>query len=194
MENRDEMPLTLELNERFIFENFVVGSGNRLAVAAAQDFVEAGGDGRNILFIQGDCASGKTHLAHATANRLISKDRNARIAVMTGESFVSDIVNAWKTRSFGVFRQKYQSLDLLVIDDIDSFNGRARTQEEMINILDSLDSQQGKFIATSSASIDELAGGFMTKLLSRLGGGLTVKLNTSMELQIEIAKQKELVS
>ena len=197
MENLEEVSAespTPQLNERLMFENFVVGDGNQLAYSAAHAFAEAADDERNVLFIHGDCATGKTHLAHATANRLISKARNARIAVLTGESFVSDVVNAFRTKSFGVFRQKYQSLDLLVIDDIDCFNGKARTQEEMINILDGLALRNRKFLATSSTSLAELSGGFMTKLLSRLGGGLTVKLNTSMELQIEIAKQKELVS
>lgn len=193
MENLEEVSAespTPQLNERLMFENFVVGDGNQLAYSAAHAFAEAADDERNVLFIHGDCATGKTHLAHATANRLISNDRNAGIAVLTGESFVSDVVHAYRTRSFGTFRQKYQSLDLLVIDDIDCFTGKARTQEEMINILDSLALRKRKFLATSSIPLDELSSGFMSKLLSLLGGGLSVKLSPSTELLIEIAKQK----
>ncbi len=192
MEVRDEMQAefsNLELNGNLSFECFVLGMENQQAFFAAKEFVEAVNVEQNVLFIHGEHGVGKTHLAHATANLLKSIARDAKICVMSGKSFVSDVVRAYRSKSFEKFRKEYRSLDLLVIDDIDCLDNKARTQEELIHILDGLHLQNTKFLATSSFPLGEFSG-FENRLLSRLHGGLAVKMGSSAELLLEIAKRR----
>ena len=130
--NNNGAPLH-RVNPAFTFTTFVGGKANQLARAAALQVADNPGEGYNPLFIYGPTGLGKTHLAQAIGNVVISKNPNAKIRYIHAEQFVTDVVKAYQHKAFDSFKRSYHSLDLLLIDDIQFLGGKSRTQEEFLS-------------------------------------------------------------
>ena len=165
----------MQRDSKLRFDNFVVGSANRLAVAAAHAVVDAPGAVYNPLFIYGGVGLGKTHLMNAVGNALLADNPNARILYLHAEQFISDVVKNYQRKTFDELKAKYHSLDMLLIDDVQFFAGKDRTQEEFFNAFEALLAKRGHIIMTSDTypkglvDIDE-------RLTSRFDSGLTVAI------------------
>ncbi|VEB32213.1 chromosome replication initiator DnaA [Legionella sainthelensi] len=118
------------LNKKFVFESFVEGNSNQLARAASMQVAERPGDAYNPLFIYGGVGLGKTHLMHAIGNSILKNNPDAKILYLHSERFVADMVKAIQTNSINEFKRFYRSLNALLIDDIQFFAGKDRSQEE----------------------------------------------------------------
>jgi len=129
----DEPAFRHRLNTALTFETLVEGSANRMARAAAMHVASAPGQLYNPLFIYGGVGLGKTHLMHAIGNKLLLDKPDAKVLYIHAEQFVSDVVKAYQRKTFDEFKQFYHSLDLLLIDDVQFFANKDRTQEEFFN-------------------------------------------------------------
>jgi chromosomal replication initiator protein len=163
------------LNAESTFETFVVGKSNQLAKAAAQQVGENPGRAYNPLFIYGGVGLGKTHLMHAVGHAIKARDPGARIAYIHSERFVSDMVKALQHNSMNEFKTAYRSLDALLIDDIQFFAGKERSQEEFFHTFNALLEGQQQVILTCDRYPKEVAG-LEERLKSRFGWGLTVAI------------------
>jgi chromosomal replication initiator protein len=163
------------INAEFTFDSFVEGKSNQLAKAAA--FQVAGNPGRayNPLFIYGGVGLGKTHLMHAVANRLKERNGEARLAYVHSERFVGDMVRALQHNTINDFKAAYRSLDCLMIDDIQFFAGKDRSQEEFFHTFNALLESQQQVILTCDRYPKEVDG-LEERLKSRFGWGLTVAI------------------
>ena len=163
------------LNADSTFENFVVGKSNQLAKAAAQQVGENPGKAYNPLFIYGGVGLGKTHLMHAVGHAIKSRNPQARIAYVHSERFVGDMVKALQHNSMNEFKTAYRSLDALLIDDIQFFAGKERSQEEFFHTFNALLEGQQQVILTCDRYPKEVEG-LEERLKSRFGWGLTVAI------------------
>jgi chromosomal replication initiator protein len=163
------------INPDFTFENFVEGKSNQLARAAAVQVAENPGRAYNPLFIYGGVGLGKTHLMHAVGNTLRQRNPAARVAYVHSERFVSDMVRALQHNSIAEFKQTYRTLDALLIDDIQFFAGKDRSQEEFFHTFNTLLEGQQQVILTCDRYPKEVAG-LEERLKSRFGWGLTVAI------------------
>ena len=163
------------VNPEFTFESFVEGKSNQLARAAAIQVAENPGKAYNPLFIYGGVGLGKTHLMHAVGNLLRQKNPEARIAYVHSERFVGDMVRALQHNTIAEFKQAYRSLDALMIDDIQFFAGKDRSQEEFFHTFNALLEGQQQVILTCDRYPKEVAG-LEERLKSRFGWGLTVAI------------------
>ena len=136
------------LNPQFIFESFVTGKANQLACAAAMQVAENPGKAYNPLFIYGGVGLGKTHLIHAIGNHLKQIQPDAKIKYLHAERYVSDVVKAYENKAFDAFKKNYHSLDLLLIDDIQFFSKKNRTQEEFFYAFNALIENKKQIIIT----------------------------------------------
>ena len=161
------------LNPAFTFDSFVVGKSNQLAKAAAQQIGENPGKAYNPLFIYGGVGLGKTHLMQAVGHAILRGNPNARIAYVHSERFVSDMVTALKHNTMNDFKAAYRSLDALLIDDIQFFAGKDRSQEEFFHTFNALLEGQKQIILTCDRYPKEVSG-LEERLKSRFGWGLTV--------------------
>lgn len=161
------------LNASFTFDNFVVGKSNQLAKAAAQQTGENPGKAYNPLFIYGGVGLGKTHLMQAVGHAILRGNPAARIAYVHSERFVSDMVTALKNNTMNDFKTAYRSLDALLIDDIQFFAGKDRSQEEFFHTFNALLEGQKQIILTCDRYPKEVDG-LEERLKSRFGWGLTV--------------------
>jgi chromosomal replication initiator protein len=180
------------LNPDFTFESFVEGKSNQLARAAAQQVAENPGTAYNPLFIYGGVGLGKTHLMHAVGNRMLAKNPNARIAYIHSERFVNDMVKALQQNTINDFKRLYRSVDALLIDDIQFFVGKDRSQEEFFHTFNALLEGQRQVILTCDRYPKEVEG-LEDRLKSRFGWGLTVaveppELETSVAILIKKAE------
>ena len=173
------------LNPDFTFANFVEGKSNQLARAAAQQVAENPGRGYNPLFIYGGVGLGKTHLMHAVGNSIRARLPNARIAYVHSERFVGDMVKALQHNSINEFKNAYRSLDALLIDDIQFFAGKDRSQEEFFHTFNALFEAQQQIILTCDRYPKEVDG-LEERLKSRFGWGLTVSVEPP-ELETSVA-------
>ena len=123
------------LNSDWTFDTFVLGKANQLARAAAQQICDNPGLGYNPFFLYGGVGLGKTHLIHAIGNHILNRDSSTSVRYIHAESYVSDVVRAYQSKSFEEFKKSYHSLDILLIDDIQFFSGKSRTQEEFFTHL-----------------------------------------------------------
>jgi chromosomal replication initiator protein len=161
------------LNPGFTFDAFVVGKSNQLAKAAAQQTGENPGGAYNPLFIYGGVGLGKTHLMQAVGHAIQARNPDARIAYIYSERFVSDMVTALKHNTMNAFKAAYRSLDALLIDDIQFFAGKERSQEEFFHTFNALLEGQKQIVLTCDKSSKEIDG-LEERLKSRFGSGLTV--------------------
>ena len=163
------------LNEDFTFTNFVQGKSNQLARAAAIQVAENPGRAYNPLFIYGGVGLGKTHLMHAVGNHIRAHNKDARIAYVHSERFVGDMVRALQHNTINEFKTAYRSLDALLIDDIQFFAGKERSQEEFFHTFNALLEGQQQVILTCDRYPKEVVG-LEERLKSRFGWGLTVAI------------------
>jgi chromosomal replication initiator protein len=178
------------LNQEWSFESFVPGKANQLARAAALQVADNPGRGYNPLFLYGGVGLGKSHLIHAVGNSLSQKNPNARIRYIHAEAYVSDVVKAYQRKSFDEFKRYYHSLDLLLIDDIQFFAGKQRTQEEFFYAFEALIAAQKQIIITSDTYPSEL-GEINPRLVTRFASGLTVAIEPpELEMRVAILMKK----
>lgn len=178
------------LNRDWTFETFVPGKANQLARAAALQVAENPGKGYNPLFLYGGVGLGKSHLIHAVGNSLSQHNQTARVRYIHAEAYVSDVVKAYQRKSFDEFKRYYHSLDLLLIDDIQFFAGKQRTQEEFFYAFEALIAAQKQIIITSDTYPTEL-GEINPRLLTRFSSGLTVAIEPpELEMRVAILMRK----
>lgn len=173
------------LNLDYKFENFVQGKSNQLAVAAASQVALNPGDSYNPLFIYGGVGLGKTHLMHAVGNLIITNNPNAKVMYLHSERYVADMVKALQTNTMEEFKRFYRSLDALLIDDIQFFAGKDRSQEEFFHTFNALLEGKQQMILTCDRYPKEL-NGLEERLKSRFGWGLTVAIEPP-ELETRVA-------
>lgn len=176
---------TSGLNPLFTFASFVPGKANQLARAAALQVAENPGTAYNPLFVYGGVGLGKTHLIQAIGNLVYEQNRNAKISYIHAERYVSDVVRAYQHKSFNDFKRYYHSLDLLLIDDIQFFAGKSRTQEEFFYAFNALTEAHKQVIITCDTYPREMQG-IEDRLISRFGWGLTVAIEPP-ELEMRVA-------
>lgn len=188
-----EHSLKSNLNGAFTFDSFVEGKSNQLALAAAQQVAENPGGSYNPLFIYGGVGLGKTHLMHAVGNALRERKPDAKIVYLHSERFVADMVKALQLKAIDEFKQFYRSVDALLIDDIQFFAGKDRSQEEFFHTYNALLERGQQMILTCDRYPKEIDG-VEERLKSRFGWGLTVaveppELETRVAILINKAEQ-----
>ncbi len=180
------------LNNEFRFDNFIEGKSNQLALAAARQIAENPGGSYNPLFIYGGVGLGKTHLMHAVGNALKVSKPDAKIVYLHSERFVADMVKALQLNAINDFKRFYRSVDALLIDDIQFFAGKERSQEEFFHTFNALLEGDHQMILTCDRYPKEIDG-LEERLKSRFGWGLTVaveppELETRVAILIEKAQ------
>lgn len=179
-----------KLNPNLTFENFVIGKANQLAFAAATQVAELPGVSYNPLFVYGGVGLGKTHLLQAIGNQIKLNNSQAKICYMHAERYVADVVRAYQTNKFEEFKQFYHSLDILLIDDIQFFAGKAKTQEEFFYAFNTLVDSHKQVILTSDTFPKEIVG-LESRLVSRFGWGLTIAIEPpELEMRVAILVKK----
>ena len=173
------------LNTALTFESLVEGSANRMARAAAMHVAGMPGHLYNPLFIYGGVGLGKTHLMHAVGNKLLLDRPGAKVLYIHAEQFVSDVVKAYQRKTFEEFKDKYHSLDLLLIDDVQFFANKERTQEEFFNAFEALLAKKSHIVMTSDTYPKGLSD-IHERLVSRFDSGLTVAIEPP-ELEMRVA-------
>jgi len=183
-----------KLNQNLTFDSFVIGKANQLAFAAATQVAELPGVSYNPLFIYGGVGLGKTHLAQAIGNQICINKPHAKVCYMHAERYVADVVRAYQTNKFEEFKQYYHSLDVLLIDDIQFFAGKAKTQEEFFYAFNTLVDSHKQVILTSDTFPKELTG-LESRLVSRFGWGLTIGIEPpELEMRVAILLKKAAIS
>jgi chromosomal replication initiator protein len=184
------LPSVTRLNLGLTFDNLVPGRANQMARTAALHVAGAPGQMYNPLFIYGGVGLGKTHLIHAVGNALLADRPDARILYLHAEQFITDVVKNYQRKTFDELKAKYHSLDLLLIDDVQFFAGKERTQEEFFNAFEALLAKRAHIIMTSDTypkglvDIDE-------RLTSRFDAGLTVAIEPpELEMRVAILLRK----
>jgi chromosomal replication initiator protein len=181
------------LNPTFTFDSFVTGRANQLARAAAQKVASDPGDAYNPLFIYGGVGLGKTHLVQAIGNELLQHRPHAKVRYIHAERYVSDVVKAYQHKAWDAFKASYNSLDLLLIDDIQFFNNKGSTQEQFFYLFNTLIEAKKQVIITCDTYPKEIEG-IEDRLKSRFSWGLTVQVEppeTEMRVAILLAKAKQ---
>ena len=173
------------LNSMLNFDSLVEGSANRMARAAAMHVATTPGHLYNPLFIYGGVGLGKTHLMHAAGNRLLADRPMAKVLYIHAEQFVSDVVKSYQRKTFDEFKDKYHSLDLLLIDDVQFFANKERTQEEFFNAFEALLAKKSHIVMTSDTYPKGLTD-IHERLVSRFDSGLTVAIEPP-ELEMRVA-------
>jgi chromosomal replication initiator protein len=192
--NRSPSPARFSnnLNSAFTFDNFVEGKSNQLARAASLMVAEGTGKAYNPLFIYGGVGLGKTHLMHAIGNQILKHTPDAKVVYLHSERFVADMVNALQHNAIDRFKQHYRSLNALLIDDIQFFAGKERSQEEFFHTFNALLEGQQQIVLTSDRYPKEVEG-LEERLKSRFGWGLTVTIDPpELETRVAILQKKSL--
>jgi len=178
------------INPALTFESFVTGKANQLARAAAIQVATNPGSSYNPLFLYGGVGLGKTHLIHAIGNQVLADQPNVRIRYIHAEQYVRDVVTAYQRKGFDDFKRYYHSLDLLLIDDIQFFGGKSRTQEEFFYAFEALIAAKKQIIITSDTYPKEISG-MDDRLISRFDSGLTVAVEPpELEMRVAILLKK----
>ncbi|ANY85615.1 MULTISPECIES: chromosomal replication initiator protein DnaA [Pseudomonas] len=181
---------TSYLNRTFTFETFVEGKSNQLARAAAWQVADNPKHGYNPLFLYGGVGLGKTHLMHAVGNHLLKKNPNAKVVYLHSERFVADMVKALQLNAINEFKRFYRSVDALLIDDIQFFARKERSQEEFFHTFNALLEGGQQVILTSDRYPKEIEG-LEERLKSRFGWGLTVAVEPpELETRVAILMKK----
>ena len=191
--SQDDFPVNghkSRLNTALTFENLVEGTANRMARAAAMHVATIPGQLYNPLFIYGGVGLGKTHLIHAVGNKLLSDQPDAKVLYIHAEQFVSDVVKAYQRKTFDEFKHHYHSLDLLLIDDVQFFANKDRTQEEFFNAFEALLAKKSHIVMTSDTYPKGL-NDIHERLVSRFDSGLTVAIEPpELEMRVAILMSK----
>ena len=178
-------PLRSRLNTALTFDTLVEGSANRMARAAAMHVAGMPGHLYNPLFIYGGVGLGKTHLMHAVGNQLMADRPGSKVLYIHAEQFVTDVVKAYQRKAFDEFKERYHSLDLLLIDDVQFFANKERTQEEFFNAFEALLARKSHIVMTSDTYPKGLTD-IHERLVSRFDSGLTVAIEPP-ELEMRVA-------
>ena len=178
------------LNPAFTFANFVNGKANQIARAAAIQVAEKPGTAYNPLFIYGGTGLGKTHLLQAIGIEVLKRNPKAKVRYIHAEQFVADVVRAYQHKSFDSLKRYYRSLDLFLIDDVQFFVGKSRSQEEFFYTFNSLFEAHKQVAITSDCFPKEMTG-IEERLISRFGWGLTVAVEPpELEMRVAILLKK----
>jgi chromosomal replication initiator protein len=178
------------INTDLTFDSFVTGKANQLARAAAIQVANNPGVSYNPLFFYGGVGLGKTHLIHAIGNQVMADQPGARIRYIHAEQYVRDVVTAYQRKGFDDFKHYYHSLDMLLIDDIQFFGGKSRTQEEFFYAFEALIAAKKQIIITSDTYPKEISG-MDDRLISRFDSGLTVAIEPpELEMRVAILLKK----
>ena len=184
--NREEH----RLNPGFTFDNFVNGKANQIARAAAIQVAENPGTAYNPLFIYGGTGLGKTHLLQAIGIEVLKRNPKAKVRYIHAEQFVADVVRAYQHKSFDSLKRYYRSLDLFLIDDVQFFVGKSRSQEEFFYTFNALFEAHKQVAITSDCFPKEMTG-IEERLISRFGWGLTVAVEPpELEMRVAILLKK----
>ncbi len=178
------------INPGLTFDSFVTGKANQLARAAAIQVANNPGVSYNPLFLYGGVGLGKTHLIHAIGNQVMADNPRVKIRYIHAEQYVRDVVTAYQRKGFDEFKRYYHSLDLLLIDDIQFFGGKSRTQEEFFYAFEALIAAKNQIIITSDTYPKEISG-MDDRLISRFDSGLTVAVEPpELEMRVAILLKK----
>lgn len=174
----------------FTFDNLVVGKANDLARAAAIQVGHNPGGAYNPLFIYGGAGLGKTHLIHAIGNFILEQNPGKVVRYVHAEDYYSDVVRAYQQKSFDVFKRYYRSLDVLLVDDVQFFNGKNRTQEEFFYAFNALIEARKQIVITCDTYPKDISG-LEDRLITRFDWGLTVQIEPpETEMRVAILKKK----
>ncbi|MCO6527550.1 chromosomal replication initiator protein DnaA [Lactobacillus bombicola] len=180
----------LKLNEKYTFDNFVQGEGNKLAAGAALAVADSPGSFYNPLFIFGGVGLGKTHLMQAIGHQMLAERPNAKIVYIQSETFVNDFINSIKNKTQDQFREKYRTCDLLLVDDIQFFAKKEGIQEEFFHTFETLYNDQKQIVMTSDRLPTEIPD-LSERLVSRFTWGLQVEITPpDLETRIAILRKK----
>lgn len=178
------------LNPEFTFDTLVSGRSNDLARAAAQQVALNPGVSYNPLFVYGGVGLGKTHLVHALGNAVLHHAPDKVIRYIHAEDFYSDLIRTFQQKSFDTFKRAYRTLDVLLVDDIQFFNGKARTQEEFFYVFNALVEAKKQIVITCDTYPKDIQG-LEERLISRFDWGLTVQIEPpELEMRVAILKKK----
>lgn len=178
------------LNSRLSFEYFVVGKANQMAHAAAQHVAHNPGTSYNPFFLYGGVGLGKTHLVHAVGNTVLANNPNARIRYIHANQFIADVVGSYRRQTFDSFKRYYHGLDVLLIDDIQFFADKKRTQEELFYAFEALVANRSQIILTSDTFPKDLAD-IENRLVSRFSAGLIAAIDPpELEMRVAILQEK----
>lgn len=174
--NPDQALFGAGLNPHYTFENFAVSESNQMAYAAAQAVANKPGSAYNPLFLWGSVGVGKTHLMQALGREVVVKNPQTKVIYCTGEDFTNGIIEAIKERSAGVFKKKYRSSQLLLVDDVQFIAGKESVQMEFFHTFNSILQNRGQVVLVSDKPPGEIEK-LEKRLCSRFGGGLTVDVS-----------------
>jgi len=179
------------LNPRYLFESYMVGSSNRLAFAAGKAVVDYPGTRHNPLFIYGGVGVGKTHLMQAIGHELVKKGVG-KVVCITSEQFTNDLVVSLKSKMTDAFKRKYRQVGALLVDDVQFFGGKDSTQEEFFHTFNELTNKQAQIIMTSDRKPQDIVG-LEDRLRSRFLGGMMVDIGLpDYEMRLAILRQRAL--
>lgn len=180
----------LPLSNKYTFDTFVQGEGNKLAAGAALAVADKPGSFYNPLFIFGGVGLGKTHLMQAIGHKMLEDNPDAKVLYIQSETFVNDFINSIKNKTQAAFREKYRTCDLLLVDDIQFFAKKERIQEEFFHTFETLYNDQKQIVMTSDRLPNEIPS-LSERLVSRFAWGLQVEINPpDLETRIAILQKK----